>query len=145
MPRLGGGVIRHAAVFYNGTHIMISKRRRMRVNANMIKLGTEGGTCRSLEESREDMIELSGQKTAPRLPPHSRAFFLVGRCLPFSTPAQSLSLARKSTTRHQIPLQHHPKARVFVAAVAAGTLSAIFPFIRQTEAPSLRVGSEMYL
>jgi hypothetical protein len=54
-----------------------------------------GGTCRSLEESREDMIELSGpEDCSPRLPPHSRAFSSCREMPPFSTPAQSLSLAR---------------------------------------------------
>jgi hypothetical protein len=76
---------------------MVSKRRRMRVNANMIKRHG-GGTCRSLEESREDMIELSGQRPLLDFHPILVLFFLSGDAF-LSQLLRSLSLAEKSRRR----------------------------------------------
>jgi hypothetical protein len=126
------------------THIMVSKRRRMRVNANMIKLGTEGRHVpqpRGISRGHDRIIR--SEDCSLDFHPILVPLFLSGDAFlnscPVSVSSREVDDASPDSAFSIIEGEGLRRSR------RCRNSGAIFPFIRQAEAPSLRVGSEMYL
>jgi hypothetical protein len=142
-PGLAAEMIRHARGFlqWNAHHGFQTPTNAGQCQHDQTWHG--GGTCRSLEESRENMIELSGRRLLllDFHPPFSCFFLACREMPPFSTPAQSLSSRERRVTRFRFSiirgegLRRSRRCRNSECNLRSSA----------KEAPSLRVGSEMYL